>query len=124
MNIFLTSEPLNLKMAVMSVQICVGLKVLKNWGLHPINELATLAEVFRQFSEQDMEGCYGFLFPSDLKDQGLECFIASSSSGPLQSSFPSGYIVFWQVFKVCNSSQLCICDPFQENRPERGEHYY
>ena len=27
------------KMAVLLVQICVGLKVLKNWGLHPVNEL-------------------------------------------------------------------------------------
>ena len=37
------------KMAVLSVQISVGLKVLKNWGLHPVNELATLAEVLGHY---------------------------------------------------------------------------
>ena len=79
-------------MAVLSVQICVGLKVLKKWGLHPINELATLAEVFRQFCLQDIDGCHGFLFPDDLKDQAFECFVASSSSGPFQSSFSSASI--------------------------------
>ena len=30
---------------VLSVQISVNLSVLKDWGLHPLDELATLAEV-------------------------------------------------------------------------------
>ncbi len=34
-------------MVIMSVQLCVGLKVLKGWGLH---ELAILAEVLGQFA--------------------------------------------------------------------------
>ena len=74
-------------MAVLSVQICMGLKVLKCWGLHPINELSTLAQVFELFSDQDIffvDGCSNFVFPADLKDQSFECYIAPAAAGPFQ----------------------------------------
>ena len=38
------------------------LKVLKSWGLHPIDELATLEQ---QFSQQEIDGCSNFVFPAD-----------------------------------------------------------
>ena len=95
------------KMVVLSVQLCEGLKVLKNWGLHPIDELATLAQVFRLFCQQEMDGCSGYSFPDSLMDQPFECFIASASSGPFQTSFPSAkvgdIICFGKFLKVCSS---------------------
>lgn len=79
-------------MAVLSVQICVGLKVLKNWGLHPVDELATLADVLEQFSQQQMDGCSSFAFPEDLRGQPFDCFVGSTSSGPFQTTFLSAKV--------------------------------
>ena len=56
------------KIVILSVEICIGLKVLKNWGLHPVNEIATIAEVFKQFAEQQMEGWSSFVFPNELHE--------------------------------------------------------
>ena len=42
-------------MVVLSVQISVNLSVLKDWGLHPLDELATLAEVLEQFKRGEIE---------------------------------------------------------------------
>ncbi len=36
-------------MVILSVQISVSLSVLKGWGLHPVDDIATLAEVLGQF---------------------------------------------------------------------------
>ena len=37
-------------MVVLSVQISVNLCVLKGWGLHPVDELATLSDVLDKFT--------------------------------------------------------------------------
>ena len=81
-------------MVILSVEICVGLKVLKNWGLHPVNEITTIAgsTVFKQFSEHQMEGCSSFVFPDELQEQPFECYIAPATSGPFQSSYSSAKI--------------------------------
>ena len=79
-------------MAVLSVQICVGLKVLKNWGLHPVDELAALADVLQQFALQQMDGCSSFTFPEDLRGQPFECFVGSTTSGPFQTTFLSAKV--------------------------------
>ena len=42
-------------MVVLSVQNSVNLSVLKVWGLHPLDELATLAEVLEQFKRGEIE---------------------------------------------------------------------
>ncbi len=56
-------------MVIKSVQLCIGLKVLKGWGLLPLNELAILAEFLGQFASGDMEGCSAnFALPEDLRD--------------------------------------------------------
>ena len=54
-----------------------------------MNEIATTAEVFKQFAEQQMEGCSSFVFPDELQDQPFECYIAPATSGPFQSSYSS-----------------------------------
>ncbi len=50
--------------------------MLKGWGLHPLNELASLAEVLGQFASGDMEGSSAnFTLPEDLRDQPYERFL-------------------------------------------------
>ena len=74
-------------MVVLSVQISVNLSVLKGWGLHPLDELATLAEVMDQFKRGEIEGCSSFVFPDALLEQPFECYIAPNLSGPFQTVF-------------------------------------
>ena len=69
-------------MVILSVELCVSLKVLKNWGLHPVNEITAIAEVFKQFAEHQMEGCSSFVFPDELQEQPFK----PAASGPFQSS--------------------------------------
>ncbi len=79
-------------MVIMSVQLCAG---LKGWGLHPLNELTSLAELLGQFAsgDMDMEGCLvNFALPEDLRDQPYECFLAPSATGPFQTAFPSARV--------------------------------
>lgn len=85
-------------MVVLSVQICVSLRVQKIWGLHPLDELASLAEVLGQFTCGEMEGCSSFAFPDVLKEQPFECYIAPTLSGPFQTIFRSARVGEIQVF--------------------------
>ena len=71
-------------MVVLLVQISVNLSVLKGWRLHPLDDLATLAEVLEQFKRGDIEGCFSFLFTDTLLEQPFECYIATNLSGPFQ----------------------------------------
>ena len=61
-------------MVVLLVQISVNLSVLKGWGLHPLDEFATLAEVLEQFKHGEIEGCSSFVFPNALLEQLFECY--------------------------------------------------
>ena len=57
-------------MVILSVQISVNLySVLKGWGIHPLDELATLAEVLEQFKRGEIEGCSSFVFPDSHPEQ-------------------------------------------------------
>ena len=61
--------------------------MLKGWGLHPLDDLATLAEVLEQFKLGDIEGCFSFVFNGTLLEQPFECYIATNLSGPFQTDF-------------------------------------
>ena len=74
-------------MVVLSVQISVNLSVLKGWGLHPVDYLATFAEILEQFKRVEIEGYSSFVFPDHLLEQPFECYIALNLSGPLQAVF-------------------------------------
>ena len=74
-------------MVVLSVQILVNFSVLKCWGLHSMDDLATLAEVLEQFKRGDIEGCSSFVLPDTLLKQPLECYITQNLSGPFQTVF-------------------------------------
>ena len=64
----------------MLIQICNSQK-----GLYLVNELATMAEVFKEFAQQQLEGCSGFVFLKTYSDIFFECFVASASFGPFQT---------------------------------------
>ncbi len=67
--------------------------MLKGWGLHALNELASQAEVLGQFASGDMEGSSAnFALPEDLRDQPYERFLAPSATGPFQTAFPSASV--------------------------------
>ena len=65
----------SVRMVILSIQICNGLKVLKILGLHPANEIATNVEVFTQFAQQQMDGCSSFFFPIDMRQHPFDCNI-------------------------------------------------
>ena len=44
------------KMVVLSIQVCIGLKVVKYWGLHPIIEHSTLEDLFKRLQSGELEG--------------------------------------------------------------------
>ena len=72
---------------VLSVQISVNLSVLNGWGLYPLDDLATFAEVLEQFKCGEIEGCSSFVLPDTLLEQPFECYIAPNLSGPFQTVF-------------------------------------
>ena len=53
-----------------------GLDCSEGLGLHPLNELATLAEVLGQFACGELEGCSSFVYPSHLQEQPHDCYVA------------------------------------------------
>ena len=69
---------------VLSVQISVNFIVLKGRGLHPPDDLATLAEVLEQFKRCDIVPA---LCSLTLLEQPVKCYIASNLSGPFQTVF-------------------------------------
>ena len=45
-------------MVVLSIQVCIGLKVVKDWSLHPIIECSTLEDIFKQLWSGELEGAF------------------------------------------------------------------
>ena len=52
-------------MVVLSIQVCIGLIVVKDWGLHPIIECSTLEEISSRLQLQsgELEGTCRVLLP-------------------------------------------------------------
>ena len=69
------------------VRLFYIIHVLKGWGLHPLDDLATFAEVLEQFKRGEIEGCSSFVFSDTLLEQPFECYIAPNLSGPFQRQF-------------------------------------
>ena len=74
-------------MVVLSVQISVNLSVLKGWGLHPLDDLATLAEVLEQFKRGEIEGCSSFVF-LDTPGAAVRVLHRSKFVWAVSNSFP------------------------------------
>ena len=50
-------------MVVLSIQVCIELKVVKDWGLHPIIERSTLEDIFKWLRSGELEGASHVLLP-------------------------------------------------------------
>ena len=74
------------KMVVLSIQVCIRLKVVKDWGLHPIIEHSTLKDIFKHLQNGELEGASHVLLeiPDDADFKRL---IAPSTKGPFQTVF-------------------------------------
>ena len=48
--------------------VCIGLKVVKNWGLHPIIERSTLEDIFKRLRNGKLEGASRVLLPEPPDD--------------------------------------------------------
>ena len=56
---------------VLLIQVCIGLKVVKDWGLHPIIEHSTLEDIFKRLRNGKFEGASRVLLPETPDD--AEC---------------------------------------------------
>ena len=50
-------------MVVLSIQVCIGLKVVKDWGLHPIIKRSTLEDIFKRLRSGELKGVSRVLLP-------------------------------------------------------------
>ena len=56
------------KMVVLLIQVCIGLKVVKDWGLHPIIERSTLEDIFKWLRNGKLKGASHVLLPETPDD--------------------------------------------------------
>ena len=83
----------------------------KKPGLHPVNEVVTIAEVMALFAQQQMDGCSNFVFPEDLWQRPFDYYIATTSCGPFQTLFSSA-----RVGKVLSFGKYLIRPNVQHTR--------
>ena len=54
------------------MQVCIGLKVVKDWGLNPIIELTALEDIFKRLRNGKLEGTSRVLLPETSDDAEYE----------------------------------------------------
>ena len=87
----------SVRMVVLSIQICNGLKVLKKLGTTPSEwDCNHCGSIYSVHTATDGRLCSNFFFPIDMRQHPFDCYIATTSCGPFQTLFPSA-----RVGKVC-----------------------
>ena len=76
---------LRLSMILISVQVCVGVKVLRDWGVLTVNGESLICEVFQGLCTGQVESAEGFRLPHEYVDSPVSCAIAHTSTGQFQS---------------------------------------
>ena len=76
---------LRLSMILISVQVCVGVKVLRDWGVLKVNDESLICEVFQGLCTGQVESAEGFRLPHEYVDSPVSCAIAHTSTGQFQS---------------------------------------
>ena len=61
-------------MVVLSIQVCIGSKIVKDWGLYPIIEHSTLEDIFKRLQSGKLEGASRVL-PDDADYVGTKVII-------------------------------------------------
>ena len=106
------------RMVSLLIQICNSLR-----ALYITNELATVAEVFKEIAQQEMEGCSGFVFSEGLWQHFLwvlcllllECF---------RHCFQGWYLSNLWIF--CKNRLVSQTRPFSfalQHQPHSGYEY-
>ena len=79
---------------MLSIQVCIGLKVVKDWGLHPTIEHSTLEDIFKRLQSGQLKGVsrVSLEIPDDAD---FKCMIALSTKGHfrLYSTLPRSVIL-------------------------------
>ena len=70
---------------LVSVQVCSGVKVIRNWGVLSVNSDSTLGDVFHGICTGQLDSPDGFRFEEQYADYPVSCSIASTQVGKFQS---------------------------------------
>ncbi len=70
---------------LVSVQVCAGVKVFREWGVLAVNSDSTVGEVFHGLSTGHIESADGFRLPEQYADSPVSCSIAPTLLGKFQS---------------------------------------
>ena len=72
-------------MVLISAQVCAGAKVLRNWGILPVNGECLISELFHGLCTGQIESADGFRLPDEFANSPLLCSVAQSQNGQFQS---------------------------------------
>lgn len=72
-------------MILLSVQVCVGVKVIRDWGVLSVNGESLICEVYQGLCTGQIESAEGFRLPPEYVDSPVSCAIAHSQNGQFQS---------------------------------------
>ena len=70
---------------LVSVQVCAGVTVLREWGILAVNGDSTFGEVFHGLSTGQIESADGFHLPEQYADSPVSCSIAPILLGKFES---------------------------------------
>ena len=60
-------------MVLVSIQVCCGAKVIRDWGLVTVNDDSTVLEVFQALCSGQIESADGFRLPEQYADSPCLC---------------------------------------------------
>ena len=69
---------------LVSIQVCVGAKVIRDWGIVAASDDSTLLGVFHALSSGQLESADGFRLSEQYADCPINCLVAQSQSGKFQ----------------------------------------
>ena len=72
-------------MILISVQVCAGAKVLRDWGILSVNGECIISEVFQGLCTGKIESTEGFRLPDEYANSPFSCSVAHSQLGRFQS---------------------------------------
>ena len=101
---------------LVSVQVCLGIQVLRDWGVLDVNGESTVGALFHGLSTGECESAEGFRLEIAYADLPVSCGISLSQSGKFQSLPLSvkiqDAIEFGKFFKFvlqCHDTTASIC---------------
>ena len=71
-------------MPLVSLQVSVGPKILRPWGISSVSPAATVWDLFVDWRDGSIASSSNFAFPPELRDQPVRCSVGAAISGPFQ----------------------------------------